>query len=219
MVDQGRPTISPTRFGGNAQKLVAARELHHEPRVVVACQPTRGLDPAAVQLRRALLEFADRGGAVVWIAAELDELLEVADRIVVAFHGRLSDAFDRPRPASPGLAMGGGEDPSAGRGAVSLVLTRVLSVIAAFAVGAVIIAWAGENPLEIYRRCRRGVVRADGLARHPARATPLVLIGVGLGLGFKANVWNIGAEGQMIVGGPPAPSRSSATSTTCPAPC
>ena len=40
---------------------------------------------------------------------------------------------------------------SAGRGAVSLVLTPVLSVIAAFAVGAVIIAWAGENPLEIYR--------------------------------------------------------------------
>ena len=77
--------------------------------MVVACQPTRGLDPAAaVQLRRALLEFADRGGAV-WIAAELDELLEVADRIVVAFHGRLSDAFDPPSTGVSGLAMGGGE--------------------------------------------------------------------------------------------------------------
>jgi general nucleoside transport system ATP-binding protein len=81
------------------------------PVAMVACQPTRGLDPAAaVQLRRALLEFADRGGAVLWVGAELDELLEVADRIVVAFHGRLSDSFvppyDRRRV---GLAMGGGE--------------------------------------------------------------------------------------------------------------
>jgi general nucleoside transport system ATP-binding protein len=97
--------------GGNAQKLVAARELHGMPVAMVACQPTRGLDPAAaVQLRRALLEFADRGGAVLWVGAELDELLEVADRIVVAFHGRLSDSFvppyDRRRV---GLAMGGGE--------------------------------------------------------------------------------------------------------------
>jgi general nucleoside transport system ATP-binding protein len=103
--------LADSLSGGNAQKLVAARELHHEPRVVVACQPTRGLDPAAAaQLRRALLEFADRGGAVVWIAAELDELLEVADRIVVAFHGRLSDAFDPPYDRRlVGLAMGGGE--------------------------------------------------------------------------------------------------------------
>jgi ABC-type uncharacterized transport system ATPase subunit len=103
--------LAESLSGGNAQKLVAARELNDEPVVVVACQPTRGLDPAAaVQLRGALLEFADRGGAVVWIAAELDELLEVADRIVVAFHGRLSDPFVPPFDRRlVGLAMGGGE--------------------------------------------------------------------------------------------------------------
>jgi general nucleoside transport system ATP-binding protein len=103
--------LAESLSGGNAQKLVAARELHDEPRAVVACQPTRGLDPAAaVQLRAALLGFADRGGAVVWIAAELDELLEVADRIVVAFHGRLSDPFAPPYDRRRiGLAMGGGE--------------------------------------------------------------------------------------------------------------
>ena len=103
--------LAESLSGGNAQKLVAARELHDEPVVVVACQPTRGLDPAAaVQLRGALLEFADRGGAVLWIAAELDELLEVADRIVVAFHGRLSDPFLPPYDRRlVGLAMGGGE--------------------------------------------------------------------------------------------------------------
>jgi general nucleoside transport system ATP-binding protein len=103
--------LAESLSGGNAQKLVAARELRDLPVAVVACQPTRGLDPAAaVQLRGALLEFADRGGAVVWIAAELDELLEVADRIVVAFHGRLSDPFHPPYDRRlVGLAMGGGE--------------------------------------------------------------------------------------------------------------
>ncbi|MET0909727.1 MAG: ATP-binding cassette domain-containing protein, partial [Ilumatobacteraceae bacterium] len=103
--------LADSLSGGNAQKLVAARELHGEPVVVIACQPTRGLDPAAAaQLRTALLEFADRGGAVLWIAAELDELLEVADRIAVAFHGRLSDSFVPPYDRHlVGLAMGGGE--------------------------------------------------------------------------------------------------------------
>ncbi len=103
--------LAESLSGGNAQKLVAARELHDEPVVVVACQPTRGLDPAAAaQLRGALLEFADRGGAVLWIAAELDELLEVADRLVVAFHGRLSESFVPPYDRRlVGLAMGGGE--------------------------------------------------------------------------------------------------------------
>jgi general nucleoside transport system ATP-binding protein len=103
--------LAASLSGGNSQRLVAARELHGAPVAIVACQPTRGLDPvAAVQVRRALLDHADRGGAVLWIAAELDELLEVADRIVVAFHGRLSDSFVAPYDRRlVGLAMGGGE--------------------------------------------------------------------------------------------------------------
>ena len=87
------------------------------------------------------------------------------------------------------------------RGAVSLVITPVLSVMAAFAVGAIIIAWAGENPLTIYRIVfSEALLQKAGWRDTLIRATPLVLIGVGLGLGFKADVWNIGAEGQMIVG-------------------
>jgi len=82
-----------------------------------------------------------------------------------------------------------------------LVITPLLSVIAAFAVGAVIIAWAGENPLTIYRIVfSEALLQKTGWRDTLTRATPLVLIGVGLGLGFKADVWNIGAEGQMIVG-------------------
>lgn len=95
--------------GGNAQKLVCARELRDDPRLVLACQPTRGLDPgAAGQLRQALLDFADAGGGVVWMSADLDELLEVADRIRVMFHGRLGEAIEPPFDRrSIGLAMAG----------------------------------------------------------------------------------------------------------------
>ena len=87
-------------------------------------------------------------------------------------------------------------------GAIAQLVTPLLSVVAAFAVGAVIIAWAGENPLDIYRTViSEALFQRSGWRDTLIRATPLVLIGVGLGLGFKANVWNIGAEGQMIVGG------------------
>ena len=82
------------------------------------------------------------------------------------------------------------------------MVTPLLSVVAAFAVGAVIIAWAGENPLEIYRTVfNEALFERTGLARH---ADPGDAAGADrrrLGLGFQANVWNIGAEGQMIVGG------------------
>lgn len=81
------------------------------------------------------------------------------------------------------------------------MVTPVLSVAAALAVGAVIITWAGENPLAIYRTVfTEALFEETGWRDTLIRATPLALIGVGLGLGFKAGVWNIGAEGQMIVG-------------------
>lgn len=91
---------------------------------------------------------------------------------------------------------------AAGRGDTGRrIVTPLLSVLAAFAVGAVLIAWAGENPLAIYRIVvSEGLLQRSGWRDTLIRATPLVLIGIGLGLGFKAGVWNIGAEGQMLVG-------------------
>ena len=108
---KGEPHQSAASLsGGNAQKLVAARELGADIRLVLACQPTRGLDPgAAYRLRQELVSAAEQGAAVLWISADLDELLETADRIVVAFGGRLSDSFLRPFDrAAIGLAMAGG---------------------------------------------------------------------------------------------------------------
>jgi general nucleoside transport system permease protein len=85
--------------------------------------------------------------------------------------------------------------------AVSLVLTPILSVIAALAVGAIIIAWAGDSPLEIYRIVfSEALFARTGWRDTLINATPLVLIGVGLAIAFRADVWNIGAEGQMMIG-------------------
>ncbi len=95
--------------GGNAQKLVAAREFSDGTRLVLACQPTRGLDPgAAQQLRQELIDFAAEGGSVIWISADLDELLTTVDRLVVAFDGELIGPFERPFDRTEiGLTMAG----------------------------------------------------------------------------------------------------------------
>jgi general nucleoside transport system ATP-binding protein len=95
--------------GGNAQKLVLARELEGAPGVVLACHPTRGLDPEATRaVADRVFDAAGAGAAVVWIGAELDELLAVSHRIVVLAGGRLAGPFERPFDrAAIGLAMGG----------------------------------------------------------------------------------------------------------------
>lgn len=77
--------------GGNAQKLIAARELATHPKLLIADQPTRGIDVAAAAfLHRRLDETARRGAAILLVTADLDELLRLADRVVVLFAGRIA---------------------------------------------------------------------------------------------------------------------------------
>ncbi len=82
----------PTRTlsGGNLQKVIMARELSGRPRLLVAHQPTRGLDISASEyVRRRLLEERDRGAAVLLISEDLDEIFQLSDRIAVIFDGRI----------------------------------------------------------------------------------------------------------------------------------
>jgi general nucleoside transport system ATP-binding protein len=95
-----RPRDPLTRMGGlsggNQQKLVVGRELSGEPKVVVAVQPTRGLDIAAVAaVRRHLLEARARGCAVLLVSLDLDEVLELSDRVVTMYEGRVTGSFGR----------------------------------------------------------------------------------------------------------------------------
>lgn len=76
--------------GGNMQKVILARVLSHEPRLIVAAQPTRGLDIGATDyVRNKLLEQRARGAAVLLISEDLDEVLAMSDRIAVMFAGRI----------------------------------------------------------------------------------------------------------------------------------
>ncbi|MEQ8439146.1 MAG: ABC transporter ATP-binding protein [Ilumatobacter fluminis] len=97
--------------GGNIQKVVVARELDGEPAVVLAAHPTRGVDLGAMaRIHEGLIAARDRGAAVVLVSSELDELRQVADRIVVLSGGSIVASFDSPAEATDdllGRAMAG----------------------------------------------------------------------------------------------------------------
>jgi simple sugar transport system ATP-binding protein len=106
--------------GGNLQKFVVGREILREPGVLVVSQPTWGVDAgAAATIRQALIDLAARGSAVLVISQDLDELAEIADRIAVIFHGKLSAPLDGAEATRErlGLLMGGANaaSPAAGQ--------------------------------------------------------------------------------------------------------
>jgi simple sugar transport system ATP-binding protein len=96
--------------GGNIQKMIMARELSGGPMVILAAQPTRGVDVGAAEyIHRRLIEARDSGAAVVVISEDLDELLGLADRILVMYEGKVAgivDAAGADRTAI-GLLMAG----------------------------------------------------------------------------------------------------------------
>jgi len=86
----GPNTRASSLSGGNQQKLVAAREIARDPKVLIAAQPTRGLDVGAIEyLHRRLIEERDEGRAILLISLELDEVLSLSDRILVMYEGRI----------------------------------------------------------------------------------------------------------------------------------
>jgi simple sugar transport system ATP-binding protein len=86
----GPNTRAGSLSGGNQQKLVAAREVARDPKVLVAAQPTRGLDVGAIEyLHRRLVEERDEGRAILLLSLELDEVLSLSDRILVMYEGRI----------------------------------------------------------------------------------------------------------------------------------
>ena len=96
--------------GGNQQRLVARREMRISTQALVAAYPTRGLDIGAIDtMLRYIAEMRDSGVGVLLLSEELDELLGIADRVVVLFQGRIMGVF-RAADAEPeriGLLMGG----------------------------------------------------------------------------------------------------------------
>jgi simple sugar transport system ATP-binding protein len=91
----GPQTATRLLSGGNMQKMILGRALSGSPNLVLAHQPTRGLDVGAVAyVHRRLIEARSTGTAVLLISEDLDEILQLADRVAVIYHGRLSPLFD-----------------------------------------------------------------------------------------------------------------------------
>ena len=103
-------TPASSLSGGNQQKLIIARELYREPDVLLAVQPTRGLDVGAIEfVHKQLVAERDKGRGVLLVSFDLDEVLDLSDRILVIYQGRIvgefaSGAVDR---TTLGLLMGG----------------------------------------------------------------------------------------------------------------
>jgi ABC-type uncharacterized transport system ATPase subunit len=96
--------------GGNQQKLIIAREFYRDPKVLIAVQPTRGVDVGAIEfIHKRIIRARDNGAGVLLISAELDEILALSDRILVMFEGKIVGEFLRGQvdETTIGLKMAG----------------------------------------------------------------------------------------------------------------
>jgi simple sugar transport system ATP-binding protein len=106
----GPQTLAMALSGGNQQKVVIAREVARDPRVLVAAQPTRGLDVGAIEfVHSRLVAERDEGRAILLVSLELDEILSLSDRILVIYEGRIVGEYGPDvTDEELGIAMTGG---------------------------------------------------------------------------------------------------------------
>ena len=103
---QGPSTIARSMSGGNQQKAIIARELDKDPELLVAVQPTRGLDVGAIEfIHKQLIAQRDAGKAVLLVSLELDEVMDVPDRILVMYEGEIVGEFDPKKTTQEELGL------------------------------------------------------------------------------------------------------------------
>ena len=87
---KGEDTVTRSMSGGNQQKIILAREIDRDPKLLIAVQPTRGLDVGAIEfIHKQLLAQRDKGKAVLLVSLELEEVMNVSDRILVMYEGEI----------------------------------------------------------------------------------------------------------------------------------
>ena len=92
---QGPVTVARSMSGGNQQKAIIAREVDREKPLIVAVQPTRGLDVGAIEyIHSQLVAERDKGRAVLLVSLELDEVMSLSDRILVMYEGEIVGELD-----------------------------------------------------------------------------------------------------------------------------
>ena len=92
---QGPVTVARSMSGGNQQKAIIAREIDKDPELLIAVQPTRGLDVGAIEyIHRQIVAQRDAGKAVLLVSLELDEVMALSDRILVMYEGEIVGELD-----------------------------------------------------------------------------------------------------------------------------
>ena len=222
----GPDAVARSLSGGNLQKFIVGREIRQRPKVMIAAQPTWGVDVgAAAQIRQALLDLRDAGVAILVVSEELDELFEICDRLAVMALGRLSEAkpVRETNAEEIGMLMSRGVRCAGGRVVVAAArgpalislklearpepsrvagwLSPLLAAAATLVVGFILFTAMGKSPWTAFHAFFvKPVATLYGVGELLLKATPLMLIAVGLAAGYRANVWNIGAEGQLTMG-------------------
>ena len=103
---QGEKSIARGMSGGNQQKAIIARELDRNPEIVIAVQPVRGLDVGAIEyIHKQLIEQRDAGKAVLLVSLELDEVMNVSDRIIVMYEGEIVADLDPKKITTEELGL------------------------------------------------------------------------------------------------------------------
>lgn len=103
---QGRRTIARSMSGGNQQKAIVAREIDTDPEILVAVQPTRGLDVGAIEyIHKQLIRQRDSGKAVLLVSLELDEVMNLSDRILVMYNGEIVADLDPKKTTEKELGL------------------------------------------------------------------------------------------------------------------
>ena len=107
---QGAITIARSMSGGNQQRAIIAREIDRDPKLLIAVQPTRGIDVGAIEyIHKQIVAQRDAGKAVLLVSLELDEVMSVSDRILVMYEGEIVGELD-PKTSTTeelGLYMAG----------------------------------------------------------------------------------------------------------------
>ena len=192
--------------GGNIQKLILARVLETQPKVILANQPTRGLDfRAAAEVSRRLIAARDRGAGIILISEDLDEVLSLATACWSCMRASL------PKPSEPGPRV---HRPADGRG---MPHDRDRSQRAALAAHDDRRArcwppsarwrwrpsrWPGRGAdwRGLYADVHRRFGSLFSFTEMLTRATPLIFTGLAAAVAFRAKLWNIGGEGQLYLG-------------------
>ncbi len=103
---QGPVTLARSMSGGNQQKAIVAREIDRDPDLLIAVQPTRGLDIGAIEyIHKQIVKQRDEGKGVLLISLELDEVLDVSDRILVMYEGEIVGRVDAKHATAEELGL------------------------------------------------------------------------------------------------------------------